>query len=205
MPSKPKKQQVIVIGGGETFDTYKEYLSSLKKYKVHPERLTKKGWKDNLQKTLGGTYEVLKLEMPCKLNAKYIEWKIWFEKYIPFFNREIILVGHSMGGIFIAKYLSENKYPKKVRGTFMVAPPFNDHTSRYSLADFTLPKKLTGLEKQGGVITLYQSKDDAVVPHASALMYKNSLPSISVKMFGKKGHFNQATFPEILRDVKALK
>ncbi len=59
--------------------------------------------------------------MPNKTNAQFEEWKIWFEKFIPFLNDGVILVGHSLGGVFLAKYLSENKFPKKIGGVFLVS------------------------------------------------------------------------------------
>src|SRR3989344_3659970 len=104
------KTQIVVIHGGDTFDTYEQYLSFLKNYKIDFERFreNKKDWKATLAEKLGENYEVISHSMPNKRNAKYIEWKIWFEKFIPFLNPEVILVGHSLGGAFLAKYFSEN-------------------------------------------------------------------------------------------------
>jgi len=43
------KQQILVIHGGTTFDTYKEYLSFLKKANISLEDFKPhKDWKDNL-------------------------------------------------------------------------------------------------------------------------------------------------------------
>ena len=146
------KKQVVVIHGGSAFDSYEDYFSYLKNYKLDFEKLKRKGWKENLTRDLGVDFEVITPKMPNSLNAKYIEWKIWFEKLIPFLEKEAVLVGHSLGGTFLAKYLSENKFPKKIPGTFLVAAPFNeDKTGRrtnYSLADFRLSKSLNLFEKQ---------------------------------------------------------
>ena len=102
------KQQIIVIHGGTTFDTYKNYLSFLKNREIKLDRLkSNRDWKDNLQEKLGENFEVLSPRMPNGTNARYKEWKIWFERIIPFFGKNIILLGHSLGGIFLAKYLSE--------------------------------------------------------------------------------------------------
>ena len=103
------KKQVVVIHGGDTFKTYEQYLRFLKRFDIDFERYRsgKNDWKTNLREALGEEYEVIAPVMPNKNNAKYPEWQIWFEKFIPFLNGEIILVGHSLGGTFIAKYLSE--------------------------------------------------------------------------------------------------
>ncbi len=198
------KKQIIVIHGGETFDTYEEYIDFLKNFEFDFERLKKKGWKDSIQEDLGDEFEIIKPQMPSQWNAKYLEWKIWFEKLIPFFADEVVLVGHSLGGIFLAKYLSENDFPKKIKGTFLVAPPFDDQESEYSMADFVLPESLEKLEKQGGKIFLYHSKDDDVVSFDDFEKYKNALPNAQTRIFEDRGHFSQEEFSEIVSDIKSL-
>lgn len=198
------KKQIVVIHGGNPFDTYKQYISHLKKYKIDFEKLKNKGWKDSLREKMGRGFEVLLLKMPNSSNAKYLEWKIWFEKLIPFLEKKIVLVGHSLGGIFLAKYLSENKFPKKILGTFLVAAPYDDKDSSYSLADFVLKKDLSRLQKQSGKLFLYHSKDDDVVPFVDFKKYKKVLPDAYFKEFQKKGHFSQKNFSELVRDIKKL-
>jgi predicted alpha/beta hydrolase family esterase len=199
------KKQIIVIHGGSVFDTYKEYIDFLKKYKLDFKKLKLKLWKENLPNRLGNGFEVISPRMPNSMNAKYKEWKIMFEKLFPFFKNNLILLGHSLGGIFLAKYLSENKFPRKIKATFLVAAPYDDKTTKDSLGDFKLPKKLDKFQKQGGKIFLYQSKDDLSVSLVDLKKYKKSLPEAEVVMFRKKGHFNQVEFPEIVKDIKRLK
>ena len=99
-------QQIIVIHGGHSFKNYKTYLSYLKNKQIDFERYksNKVGWKKSLIKDLGRGYEVILPDMPNKANAKYLEWKIWFKKFIPHLKSKVILIGHSLGGIFLAKY-----------------------------------------------------------------------------------------------------
>lgn len=200
------KKQIVIIHGGDTFDTYEEYLSGLKNWQIDFEeyRSGKTGWKSNLGKDLGSEYEAIMPNMPSKFNAKYLEWKIWFEKFIPFLEQEVIFVGHSLGGIFLAKYLSENSYPKKIVAVFLIAAPFNTENTDFSLADFTLPESLALLEKQAGKIFLYHSKDDPVVPFSAFENYKKALASAEARIFGDRGHFNQENFPELIEALLKL-
>jgi hypothetical protein len=168
------------------------------------KRSITKGWKESLGEKLGKNFEVILPRMPNSLNAKYLEWKIWFEKMIPFFNKEVVLGGHSLGGIFLVKYLSENKFPKKILGTFLVAAPFDEKDADYTLADFKLPKDLSRLEKQGGKLFFYQSQDDSIVPFKDFGKYKKALPGANFREFKNRDHFGQATFPELVRDIKKL-
>ena len=198
------KKQIIIIHGGDAFDTYKQYISSLKKSKVDFEKMISEGWKDNLSKKLGKEFEVVLPKMPNAFNAKYLEWKIWFEKVVPFFENKVVLIGHSLGGIFLAKYLSENKFPKKILATFLIAAPYDDKGVEYSLADFTLKKNLGLLQNQSGKLFLYQSQDDNVVPFADFEKYKKVLPNAKFREFKNKGHFNQKNFPEIIRKIRRV-
>jgi hypothetical protein len=202
------KNQVVVISGGETFETYDEYLSFLKDFKVDSdyfeEQFGKKGWKDFLEDKLGDKFEVIRLRMPNRENAKYSEWKIWFEKFFPFFNSGIILIGHSLGGIFLAKYLSENDFPKKIKRVFLVAAPFDSLDSEYTLADFSLPDDLSKFTEQGNKIYLYHSEDDPVVPFVDLGKYKKMLPTAKTIIFNNREHFNQEEFPEIIEEIKNL-
>jgi len=200
------KQQIIVIHGGTTFETYKNYLSFLKNREIKLDRLkSNKDWKDNLQEKLGENFEVLSPRMPNGTNARYKEWKIWFERIIPFFGKNVILIGHSLGGIFLAKYLSENHISKKIKATILVAAPFDDSDRRESLASFRLPKSLEKFAEQGGIIYLVQSKDDPSVPFEQLEKYKQALPSAKTMIFDNREHFNQETFPEIIQLIKQLK
>lgn len=140
--------------------------------------------------------------MPNAQNARYFEWKLWFEKYIPLLNDEVILIGHSFGGSFLAKYLSEESFPKKIRATFIIAAPY-DRDSEREVVEFVLPESLALLESQGGKIHLYHSKDDPVVDFSELQKYIDALPEATVKTFEDRGHFNQETFPEIVEDIEA--
>lgn len=197
------KKQILAIHGGDAFPTYEEYLAYLKAETVDPERTKSRGWKNNLQEVLGDEFEVILPRMPNSQNAKYIEWKIWFEKFIPFLSGDVILLGHSMGGIFLSKYLSENTFPKKIAATFLVAAPFDTDGER-KIVEFTLPESLKNFEAQGGNIFLYQSKDDPVVNFEELAKYQNALPNAKVQIFEDRQHFNQESFPEIVDAIKSI-
>lgn len=98
------KKQIIILHGGDTFDTQEEYLEFLKGWQIIFEdyRTEKRDWKKGLAEKLGPDFETIMPNMPNKINAKYFEWKIWFKKFIPHFNSEVILIGHSLGGTFFS-------------------------------------------------------------------------------------------------------
>ncbi|MEA3453008.1 MAG: alpha/beta fold hydrolase [Patescibacteria group bacterium] len=196
------KTQVVIIHGGDTFETREQYLSFLKSYQIDFSRIAKSGWKNSLEERLGDNFEVISPKMPNKENARYIEWKIWFEKFFPLFNDEIIFIGHSLGGLFLVKYLSENSFPKKVKGIFLVGTPFDSADSEYTLVDFSLSNELNKLKEYN--IYFYQSEDDPVVPAVDMEKYKKLLPMANFILFEDRGHFGQEEFPEIVETIKSL-
>ncbi len=197
------KQQVVVIHGGDSYATYDEFLTNLVKTAVSLEWLHLEGWKSGLTHALGDAYEIIKPSMPNPLYAHYREWKIWFEKYLPFLQPDVILIGHSLGGSFLAKYLSEETFPVSVKATFLVAPPF-DRDGERTLVEFDQTTTLDGLRAQGGTLFLYHSEDDTIVGIAEHDKYKALLPLAHARRFTDRGHFNQAEFPELVEDVRAV-
>lgn len=195
--------QVFVIHGGTAFADYGDFLSYLKTKEIDIEQMRAKGWKDGLQESLGKEFQVVSPRMPNAQNAKYVEWKLWFERFIPFMQDGVVLVGHSLGAVFLAKYLSERDMPKRIAGTLLVAAPY-DFDIGNPLPEFSITAPLQKFAQQGGVIILYHSKDDTVVPFAELQKFRKELPGAQSKVFEDRGHFNQETFPELVGDIKNL-
>lgn len=197
------KQQVVIIHGGDTFETYEAYWKYLESCELTLERINAKNWKDYLHLQLPSC-EVIYPKMPNSKNARYPEWKLWFEKLIPLLHDGVILVGHSLGGIFLAKYLAENNFPLGIKALYLIAAPYDDKDCDYPLADFALTNHLENLAKQVGKIYLYQSRDDLVVPFVDVEKYKKDLSGAELVIFEDRGHFNQETFPELVDSIKLL-
>ncbi len=70
------KKQVVVIHGGDTFESYEEYLNFLRKYEIDIERYKRDlgDWKQSLRPKLGEDYEVIIPVMPNKSNAQFEEF-----------------------------------------------------------------------------------------------------------------------------------
>ncbi len=201
MPSKP---QLFLVHGGNTFKTKKDYLNYLQTQKISIE--PKIYWTNEfLEKSLGQTFEIIKPNFPLKQNAKYSEWKIFLERHFPFMRDNIILIGSSLGGIFLAKYLSENRFPKKILSTYLICPPYENSLTGESLAGgFRLKSDLSLLEKNSQNLYLMFSKDDDIVPIAHADKYKKKLKTANFIIYeSKNGHFKIPEFPEIIKMIQS--
>lgn len=198
-----EKIQIIMIHGGMTFKNRKDYLNYLEKRPISIEKRI--SWSDDyLNKELGKKVQIIRPKMPLPENAKYAEWKIMFERYLPFLRNNIILIGNSLGGIFLAKYLSENKFPKKILATYLICPPFDNTCFDEDLVGgFKLKSNLSLLEINSKNTTLMFSRDDDDVPVEHAEKYKNKLPNSRIIIYkSKNGHFRISRFPEIVRMIK---
>ncbi len=204
MPKILKPIPVIVIHGGSAYDTYEQYLTDLRRDDFDPERDLTKDWKTELGKVLGRRYRVINPCMPNAENAKYLEWAIWFKKCQPYFADGMILVGHSLGSIFLAKYLAENRLPKKVAAVCLVSSPWSDASHKKPLGDFLLPAKFDRLAAYGSRLHFFHSEDDPIVNFASLGHYANALPDAILHIYKNRGHFISPSFPEIVKLIKQL-
>ncbi len=157
-----------MVHGGMTFKNEKDYLHFLKTRKISAKK--KISWSgDFLDKKLGNGFEIIRPRMPLQDNAKYRDWKIFFERYLPLLRNNAILIGSSLGGIFLAKYLSEKKLPKKALSVYLICPPFDNTVGGEDLVGgFALKSNLSLLERNTKNLHLLFSKDDKTVPVAHA-------------------------------------
>lgn len=195
--------QVFYIHGGMTFKNKKDYLHFLRHREVSIEKKVK--WSgEYLEKKLGKQFQIIRPRMPLGDNAKYSEWKIHFERFFPQLKNNIILIGESLGGVFLAKYLSENRFPKKILATYLVCPPFDNSLPGEDLVGgFTLKTDLSLMEKNSPRLHLLFSRNDDVVPVYHAKKYAAKLKNAQIIVYKHiKGHFQVAKFPEIVKMIK---
>lgn len=201
-----KRHQCIFIRGGEAFDKKEEFYEYLRKREYNPYKKWRT-WKDWLEWSLSEKFDSFSPIMPNKQWADYEAWKIWFEKLFPYINKDkeskIILIGQSLGATFLAKYLSENKFPKKIDQLYFISLLFEDDgLVGEKTGSFKLDKsKLKNIEPQANKVFLFHSKDDNLVPIYHAEKFAKFLDKAKFYKFDKRGHFSQPAFMEILQTI----
>ncbi len=201
------KKQIVFIHGGNAYTRYEEYIHDLQTMPIDDPLglVVRKRWQPTLREALLDTHEVYYPAMPSSKNAKYGEWKIWFERYHAFLHDNIILIGHSQGGFFLAKYLSEERMPVSVRALYLLAAPFeNADFGGEDGGDFAFdPAHLHRLAEQVESVYILHSEDDPVVPYTHACKFAEALPAAELISFTDKGHFIDETFPEIIAHIQS--
>lgn len=203
------KKQVVFIHGGEAYSDYENYLKHLRTVEIDPFKGRSVRWYHQLPELFGDGWEVIKPAMPNSGNAKYQEWKIWFERHFDFIADEVTLIGHSQGAIFLIKYLLENNTPFKIKtlclaaGVVDVSERFNDALEDGGDFNYDLALLLT-LEAKAETILILHSKDDFVVPFEQGEKLAAALPNAEFMVFEDKNHFLIEDFPELIDKIKGL-
>jgi len=193
-------KQILVINGGTTYPSYEEYFKGLQNLELKYERLlAHQDWKPTLS-ALFPDDDILLPNFPNRQNAQYNEWCIYFEKLLPFLRDDFILTGHSLGAIFLAKYLHEHQLEKKAKKLILVAAPYDDEEDE-SLGGFKLTSA-TGLENSASEVHLFFSKDDPVVNISEYPKFQRDLPGATFHILDGYGHFNKPEFPELIELLK---
>lgn len=136
-------------------------------------------------------------EMPGFYEPNYEKWKNLLDKFDT--DENTILVGHSCGGGFLVRWLSEND--KKVGKIVLVAPWLDPN--KYidpNFFDFKIDPEL--VSKTGGVTLMYSTDDNSEILE-SVNTIKSNIKNLQIKEFNDKGHFilrslKTEKFPELL-------
>jgi len=206
-----KKQQVMYIHGGESFANHADFIERLQTAPLW--HLPKQGATENSKKwtgtfgeALGETYEVVLPPMPNKQNAKYEEWKIWFERHFEHLTDGAVLIGCSLGAMFFARYFSEGNTPFRPKAVVLMAgayalPGFPDSDCK----DFLIaPEAVRGVVGKADHIIIMHSTDDPVVPYEHGEALSRAIPEAEFITFTDRNHFLIAEFPELIEIIRKL-
>lgn len=156
----------------------------------------------------------LKKELPSdvKINAPIIEnpeaptyemWKDLFDAEFNLITEPLILVGHSLGGSMLLKYLSDEKPKIKVDALFLIGTPFWGEDD-WNIAEFVLQADFANELKKIKRIYLYHSNQDSIVPFEHVNIYKKAFPFSTVRVIEGSEHAFKNGLPELVNDIKLV-
>ncbi|MBN9391345.1 MAG: alpha/beta hydrolase [Chloroflexi bacterium] len=155
-----------------------------------------------LEKSLPG-YDFRSPLMP---NPEAPSYKLWRDKFAEEFNRlddGAILIGHSLGGSVILKFLSEQKIIKSLAGVFIAASPFWSADKDWQVSEYNLRENF-GSYLPTTRYFFYQSADDEVIPRAHFEKYAQALPQATARLVNAGGHQIMNGLPELVEDIASL-
>lgn len=143
------------------------------------------------------------VEMPNGYYPVYETWKKELERYD--ITPQTTLVGHSCGGGFLVRWLSETE--QKVGRVVLVAPWLGLDTFNQpfdgKFFDFEIDRNV--VTKTGGVTIMYSSDDDKSILQSVDII-KSKIDGVSLRKFDDKGHFTlkslkSGQFPELIEEI----
>jgi uncharacterized protein len=203
------KKTVLFIHGGDSFSQYADFLQYLETVPLRDLPTTEKSisWRQTLSEDLGEEYLVYMPMMPNRQNADYAAWKIWFERYMEVVSGPVVLIGWSLGGMFLAKYLSENTPIVSVYAVYLLAAPGGEYIGDPQNGDcvsFKFSKEAAAtITTKVPHIEIWHSEDDFVVPVHEVTWYEQHIPNANIFIFKDKNHFLGPELPELIQAIKA--
>jgi len=198
-----QKPQIVIIHGGDSFATNEAFYTALRRWTYDPYKPERKRWRDALVGNLVHSHEFIIPDMPCKQNADYTAWSIWFGKMVPYFRNGVILVGHSLGGAFLLRYLTENKLPVTIAQLHLIAPVI-DNVDCKDIGGFKIDVAIwPGFAGSIESVHLWHSTDDMYVPIHHSERFQAVYPAATLHRFTNRGHFLTESFPELELVIKS--
>jgi uncharacterized protein len=156
----------------------------------------------SLQNALGPAYEVRYPRMPEEDSSTYADWKAPIQRELALLDGDVFLVGHSVGGSVLAKYLSEERFDKSVAGLFLLATPFWNGEGIWKWDEARLPEDVAAKLASIQPIVLVHSRDDEVVPFAHVELYAASLPQAILRAVDGRGHQLGNDLADVAEDIR---
>lgn len=156
-----------------------------------------------LRMVLGPPYEVFYPKMPNPDQPSYEEWKQIIQHELNQLDHGVIIIGHSLGGSVVLKFLSEEKISKKIDGVFMIGSPYWGKKN-WRVNEYMLKKTFAASLPDINELFLYHSRKDSVVPFNHLSYYAKQLPFANVREIDGSEHIFASGLPEMARDIKSL-
>lgn len=154
-----------------------------------------------LGRDLGSAYNINFPIMPAPSKPDYSRWKREIKKLLYNGSSPQILIGHSLGGSVLLKYLSAQEHKTSALGLFIVASPFWG-ADDWNVEEFVLRKDFAQQLPKSLKIFLYQSQDDEVVPIDHLRRYQDAIPQAMVRKLAIGGHTFKNGLPELVVDIQ---
>jgi predicted alpha/beta hydrolase family esterase len=154
-------------------------------------------------------HEVFVPKMPTPDNQSVDSWCVATQEQVPFmFGEDTILVGHSLGAVWVCEILSFDR-PKPIKAAFLVSgflgSTGNEWFDSRNKEFVEYPFNWQNIKKTSGHLTVIRGDDDPYVPLKAFKKLENKLGVKPILVAGG-GHLNAdfgyTKFPQLLELIK---
>lgn len=157
-----------------------------------------------LRKELSDKYEIHYPIIEDPENPTYEMWKSLFSQEFNKIEKPLILIGHSLGGSMLLKYLSKEKSNTTISALFLISTPHWGKNG-WDIEDFEMRKNFETELNHITRVYLYHSDNDTIVPFEHLNFYKKAFPHAIIRELKGTDHAFANGLPELVSDIKSLK
>ena len=157
---------------------------------------------DSLRRSLVPNYDVRFPRMPGESDPSLESWKPKISSELSRTPGKPILVGHSVGGSILLRYLSEENVEKPIAGLFLLAAPSWDE-EKWNFDDLKLPRDVARKLAPVPRIYFYHCRDDDVVPFTHLALHGARIPKAVTRAIASGGHQFGNDLSLVATDVQA--
>lgn len=158
-----------------------------------------------LKTELADEYELLHPLMPSPDNPDYEPWKLRLDTEFSNLKGDVVLIGHSLGGSVLLKYLSTNPVQFDVQGLYLCAAPFWGRDGEWQYEPFTLSPDFADSLPPIPNIHIYHSKKDPFVPYRHAELYRDELSNSTLHEIEGDSHTFDEGIERLPGDIRNIK
>lgn len=156
-----------------------------------------------LKNILGEQYNIIYPLIEDPEAPTYAMWKTLFKTQFKGLTQPVILIGHSLGGSMLLKYLSEERPGIAISGLFLIAIP-QWSANGWDVADFALSENFEAGLPPLGPVYFYQGTHDPVVPFGHLNFYKQHFKNAVFRQLDVSDHAFALGLPQLLNDLASL-
>ena len=160
------------------------------------------GLQQYLEGELGSAYQMIAPKMPNPEDPQYAEWKKVLKKEIASLEDGAVLVGHSIGGTALLKFLSEEELGKSFAKVITVGSPFWSIDADWEKEDFALADDFVSRNSLLPQVVLFHSIKDEIVPFSHLEKYMENMPSATVKQLAGNEHVFREGLKELADEIR---
>ncbi|RYY15056.1 MAG: serine hydrolase family protein [Chitinophagaceae bacterium] len=150
---------------------------------------------------LSANFEIIAPIMPHPDEPDYNSWKMVLTEVFKIMDDDIILIGHSLGGSVLLKFLSEEQPSQHIKALYLVAVPFWG-LDDWEIEEFTLVDDFAERLPSIDAITIYHSRDDQTVSSKHGERYASELPMSVYHELNGYGHVYWDGLPEMTKSIQ---